>query len=79
MKLVSKQEVQDWIKDIIWVAYAFESKPLKKLYVALGFEGYRVTHGREIIYEGYCLDTAIKEYNAITAAPNPEDAPKTDN
>lgn len=71
-------EIIAWKKNT-WVVYATNTKIEKKFFVQVGERGYKVTHGQEIVFEGWRLKAAIRAYNKLTKPPKEEDAPKTSN
>lgn len=68
--MITEKEVDGWIKEPIWVAYALDTVIGKKLYISVGFPGFRVTHGKEIMYEGPNMTKAIEAYNKIKTRPD---------
>ena len=79
MARITTGEVDGWIQEPIWVVYALDTAYVKKLSIAVGFRGFRVTHGKEIVYEGSNMANAIDFYNKISTAPSHREAPKLDN
>lgn len=77
--MVTRAEVDGWINEPIWVVYSLDTRLVKKLYISVGFQGFRVTHGKEIVYEGPNMDKAIEAYNKINSLPLPKDTPKLSN
>lgn len=78
-QMITRNEVSDWIRGKIWIAYSLDRICSKKLQIAVGMPGFRVLHGKEIIYEGSNLSDAVDAYNNITSRPNVNDSPKIDN
>lgn len=76
--MATKDELEGWIKEPIWVVYSLDTRCEKKLDVAVGFRGFRVRHGKEIVYEGPHMTNAIEVYEAITKAPDKKEQPKLD-
>lgn len=73
-----KLQVEDMDATDLWVVYALDPTYNKRLMIRVGCTGFRVIHGKEIVYEGIHLPSAIKAFNAITK-PNPSDIPKLEN
>lgn len=76
---LDKENVERWIKEPIWVTYAWDGRYGRGMQISVGFPGFRVTHGREIIYDGPNMAKAIEAYNAIPSTPCPLEEPKLDN
>ena len=74
-----KVSMEAIINEPVWIVYALDLKTLKKIHLCVGHRGFRVVHGKEIVYEGPHLANAIEKYNAITSLPNLKDSPKLDN
>lgn len=77
LTMTTSQEVHVWINEPIWITYAMDKRLEKKLQISVGKIGFRVLHGKEIIYEGGSMGSAIEKYNDIITVPDPRLAPKT--
>lgn len=76
---LEKDDVEAWIKEPIWVTYAWEGKYCRRMQISVGVPGFRVTHGNEILYDGPNMADAIEAYNNISKKPDPKEEPKLEN
>ena len=76
---INKEDLQGWLKEPIWIVYNLNVKLSKSLQVAVGQAGFRVIHGKEIVYDGPHMTNAIEAYNNIHTPPNPIEEPKLNN
>lgn len=76
---IDKDNVEGWIKEPIWVTYSWDGRYGRRMQISVGFPGFRVTHGKEIIYDGPNMANAIEAYNSISKPPSPDEQPKLDN
>jgi hypothetical protein len=78
LEKITPEQIIAW-KENVWVVFEEDKVYKKKFSVRVGERDYRVTHGDEIIYEGWRLRMATRYYNKINKPPKEEDAPKTSN
>lgn len=73
---ITVEMFEEWT-DSNWFTYSSSLAKEKKFKARIGYQLFRVFHGKELVWETRNLQEAVEVYNSITTKPTNE--PKLDN